>query len=113
MSYIGDIPENTLSVEIAKIPTIYVPKIKQIVARQEFGKVILFIDDKRVELNTLTAHKIGYTIAMAKLAPDEMIVLSINGERVDLLWPIASKVSTALLRKADAADDFQLMRKVK
>lgn len=76
------------------------------------GKVILFISQKRVELDTLTAHRIGYTMGTAKLAPNEMIVLTINGEKIDLLWPVAVKVSAALLRKADDADDWQLRRKI-
>lgn len=110
MSYIADIPKNTLILKIAEAPLIYVPKIGQIVVRHEMGLVILFVGQKRVELNTLTAHDIGYRIHMAKLAPNEMIVLSINGEAIELLWPVAKQLATALLRKADDADDWQLRR---
>lgn len=109
--YIADIPENTLTVDVAEIPTVFIPKVDKIIARHELGKVVLFIMGKRVELNTLTAHKIGYTMAMTKLAPNEMIVMGINGEKIELPGPIALKVSTALLRKADDADDWQLRRK--
>lgn len=110
MSYLADIPQNTLKLEITQQPLVYIPVIGNIVVRHENGMVVLFISQKRVELNTLTAHRIGYTIHMAKLAPNEMIVLSINSEEIELLWPVAKKLATALLRKADDADDWQLRR---
>lgn len=110
MHFLSDIPQNTLKISVKEIPDIYAPEIHKIIIRHELGMVIMFIDDRRIELNTLTAHKIGYTMATAKLAPNEMIVLSINGEKIDMVWPIAVKVSSALLRKADDADDFQLRR---
>ena len=103
--------KNTLILKIAKIPLIYVPKISQMVVRHEMGLVILFIDQKCVELTTLTAHDIGYQIHTAKLAPNEMIVLSINGEEIELLWSVAKKLATGLLRKADDADDWQRKRR--
>jgi len=112
MTYIADIPKNTLVLKTAEAPLIYVPKITQIVVRHEMGMVILFIDLKRVELTTLIAHSIGYNIHMVKLAPNEMIVLSINGEEIELLWSVAKKLATGLLRKADDADDWQLRRKI-
>lgn len=98
-----------LSVEIDRIPTVYIPTVNKMVVRQFFRNVLLLVDDKRVELTTIIAHKIGYTIAMAipKLAPNELIVLKINGERIELLPDTASKLSTGLLRKADDADDYQ------
>ena len=114
MPNIASIPKSILAVDVAKIPAVYVPDYSTIVARQNAGMVYLIFDyTKAVELTTLIAHKIGYSIAMAKLAPDEMIVLVINGERVELLWGIAQKVSTALLRKADAADDWQIQQRRK
>lgn len=113
MSYLTEIPQNTLKVEIDKIPLDYRPKIDKIVARSEFGKVVLFIGNKRVELNTVTAHKIGYTIAMAKLEPNELIVIIINNQRLEFLHPIAMNVAKALLRKADDADDWQLKLRTK
>jgi len=111
MSYIANIQKNTLVLKIAEAPLIYVPKITQIVVRHEMGMVVLFIDQKRVQLTTLTAHSIGYNIHIAKLAPNEMVVLSINGEEIELLWSVAKKLATGLLRKADDADDWQLRRR--
>lgn len=107
--------QSTLKIERDIQPTVFVPKYSTIVARAEYGKVVLFIDNKRVEMTTTVAHKIGLTIARAipQLAPNEMIVIVINGERVELLPQIASKVSVALLRKADAADDWQLANRRK
>jgi len=110
MSQLAQIPENTLKIEVAKIPPVYVPTHGQIVCRSRHGMVYLFVDTRGVELTTVTAHDIGYTIAMTlpKLDQSEMVVIVINGERVELLPEIARKVSTALLRKADDADDWQL-----
>ena len=114
MNYIKDIPENTLTVDMAKMPAIFVPEIARITVRHEFGKVVMFIEDKRVELSSITAHEIGLTVARAipTMEVYEMIVITINNRKVELPKPFASKVSTALLRKADDADDFQLKRKV-
>jgi hypothetical protein len=99
-----------LNVEADAIPVIYAPKIKQIVIRHEFGMVIMFVDNRRVELTTIIAHKIGLVIARAipKLEPNEMIVITINSERIELLPLVAQRASTALLRKADDADDWQI-----
>ncbi len=102
---------DTLQIDLEKTPLVYIPTIGRIVARHTFGKVWLFIDDKRVELSTTIAHGIGMAIFRAKIAPDEMIVLTINGERIELLWPMAKRLAVALLRKADDADDWQLQRK--
>ena len=110
MTYLANIPKNTLVLKIAEAPLIYVSQITQIVVRHEMGMVVLFIDQKRVQLTTLIAHSIGYHIHMAQLAPNEIIVLSINGEEIELLWPVAKKLATGLLRKADDADDWQLMQ---
>jgi len=99
-----------LTLDVAKAPLIYMPKYNNIVVRHEFGAVIVFIGQKRVELTTMIAHDIGYAIHSSEKQPDEMVVLSINGEKIELLWPIALKLATALLRKADDADDFQIRR---
>jgi len=97
------------------MPLVYMPAFSQIVARSEKGSVFLFVDNRGVEMSTLTAHDIGYTIAMMapKLAHDEMVVIVINGERIELLPDVATKVATALLRKADDADDWQLQNKTR
>ncbi len=102
---------DTLHVDVEKTPLVYIPKIGCIVARQQSGKVLLFLDHKCVELSTTIAHGVGMAIFRAERAPDEMVVLTINGERIELLWPMASRLAVGLLRKADAADDWQLMRK--
>jgi hypothetical protein len=108
--HITDIPQDTLSVEIDRIPMIYAPSAKKIIARSHLGRVLLNIDGRVVALSTITAHRIGLAIARSQLAPDEMVILIINGERVELLWQHALQVSAALLRKADDADDWQLNR---
>ncbi len=113
MSNIADIPKNTLKVEIGKTPIVFIPSVQQAVARHRMGLVYLKLDNLVVEMNTLTAHRIGMALALADTAPDEMVILIINGERVELLKPFAVKVATALLRKADDADDWQLTNKRK
>ena len=107
--------QNILKIEVDAIPTIYIPASGNIVVRAEYGSVVMFVDNKRVEMTTIIAHKIGLTIArqIPKLAPNEMIVIIINGERLELLPVVAQKVSTALLRKADTADDWQLANRRK
>jgi len=113
MSNLAQIAETVLKVERGKVPLAYVPKYSRIIARAQLGSVFLFMDNSGVEMSTLTAHHIGYTIAMMvpNLAPDELIVIVINGEQIQLLPEVAQKVSTALLRKADDADDWQLQNK--
>lgn len=103
------IQQNTLKIEIIKRPVLL--QYKTVVARTEHGKVILFIDDKRVEMNTVLAHKIGMKIFKTitnNLAFNEIIVLIINGEKVEFDQGAAKKLAVALLRKADQADDWQL-----
>jgi hypothetical protein len=106
---------NTLKVEIAHLPKIYSPKFPSMVVRAELGTVVLFVGDKRVEITTIVAVDIGLTIAKSipKLAPTELIVLIINGERIELLPIVAKKVSTALLAKAVKADDWQTQHRGK
>jgi len=96
-----------LKVEIAKKPTIYVPKYSKMAVRHDHGRVLLLADSKAIDLSTVVAHKIGFAMASAKLAPGEIIVLTINGERIELLQDTASQLAAGLLRKADDADDFQ------
>lgn len=110
MSNIAHISQNTLHVEVAAKPLVYAPEFKQIVVRHKFGKVILFLDDIRVAMSTIIAHNIGMAIhkGLSRLEPGEMIVIVINRRRVELLQASAMRVATALLRKADDADDWQL-----
>ena len=113
MAHIRKVDRDTLSVDVEEMPPIFTPKVDKIIARQELGKVILFILGSRIELNTVTAHKIGYSMAMAKLAPNEMIVLTINREKIELPGQLRMQVATAILRKADDADDWQLKHRRK
>ena len=99
---------NTLEVEVAALPLYYEPIINRITAQHHYGMVRLNIGDKFIELSTTVAYDIGRVIMMADVAPDEMIVLVVNGERVELLLSIAERVAVALLRKADDADDWQI-----
>lgn len=104
-----DSTQYELSVDITN--GIYKPTHGKIVARHEFGKVVMIVGGKRVEMTTTTAHGIGMAIAKAvpKLEQGEIIEMRINKEPIQLLGSVAMKVAGALLRKADDADDWQLL----
>lgn len=110
MSNIAHVPKNSLHVEVARQPVIYVPEFKHIVVRHEMSRVVLLLNDIRVEMSTIIAHGIGMAIskALPGLELLEMIVIVINRRKVELLREPAMRVATALLRKADDADDWQL-----
>ena len=103
----------TLELEVVRKPPVYVPTIYKIIAQHYYGMVRLKIGDRFCELSTTIAYDIGRAILTADVAPDEMILLIINGERVELLLPIAKRVAIALIRKADDADDWQINTKRK
>jgi hypothetical protein len=112
MVYLPEIPKDSYKVDIARIcPDPALPTALGV--RHQDGRVILFINSYRVDLNTVHAHRIGMDLGSSVIAPDEMRTLTINGERVDLPDPLALQLSAALLRKADEADDWQLQRKRK
>jgi len=102
-----------LTVDVTR--NIYQPKHVSIVIRHELGNVIMFIDGKRVEMTTITAHGIGMAIAKAvpQLEQGEIIEVNINKEPIQLIGGYAMKVAGALLRKADDADDWQLQHNTK
>lgn len=83
---------------------------QRIIVRTELGLVILFISDLRVEMTTVTAHKVGLDlIKKARQAlPKDYIRMEINNKELDLLPQHATQIGAGLLRKADTADDWQL-----
>lgn len=80
--------------------------------RTRNGLVYWIIGDKAVEMRTPEAHRIGF--ALCKQAGEaegaELIIVKLHGRELQFLPNTAKKVGAALLRKADAADDFQLQR---
>ncbi len=74
------------------------------------GLLFLQRDAKSMEITTTEAANTCLALGrmVSKLEPGEFIVLTINGEAIHLLPEVALKLSGALLRKADAADDWQL-----
>jgi len=98
----------TLEIEVVAKPLVYIPTIDKIYVRHRFGVVYLIMGEKVQPLTTTVAYDIGRVILLANLPPDEMFMVSINGERVELLSPIARKVAIGLVRKADDADDWQI-----
>lgn len=98
-----------IAVEHRKVG-IYQPSAGKITLRKEFGSVVLFFDNKRLEMDTPTAVKVG--LALVKnggglLEPNDMVLLEISGVEVLLLPQTATQVGGAILRKADKADDWQ------
>ncbi len=89
---------------------IFQPVIMNIRVRSENGQVLLLIRDKVVKFTTIAAHRAGFDLVKksAEALPKEFINLKINNHSTNLLPEHATKVGTALLRKADDADDFQL-----
>ena len=101
--------DNHLTVDKRK-GGVYIPQHGNVVVRREFGGVVLFIGDRRLEMSTPVAVKIG--LALVKngggvLEPGDMVVLDISGIEVLLLPETAIKIGGSILRKADKADDWQ------
>lgn len=93
-----------------KLPGIYRPSIDKIVARSEGPSVALFIGEKRLEMSTPIAVKVGLALAAnggAWLEPDDAVLFEISGIEILLLPEIAVRVGGAILKKADRADDWQ------
>lgn len=63
-----------------------------------------------VEMTTVTAHKIAFPLILKsdEAGPGDVVTLTVNRKDLDLLPNQAKKLGGALLRKADAADDWQL-----
>ena len=86
----------------------------RIVVRAEGPNVVMFINDSRTEYKTPVAHKAGFDLVKkSDCLPGEFITMRINGRELDILPQQAKQIGGALLRKADFADDYQLMRKAK
>lgn len=114
MTNIALIPSDRITVDTGRMRVPYVEPRGAIVVRAEHGAVVLFAGSKRVEMTTIVAHRIGLRIArnlVPQLAAGELVVLTINGERIELLGEVALRVAGALLRKADDADDWQLQHR--
>ena len=107
------VSKDSWKVGVAKRPVILPKAPYPFVVRRVDGRVHMFINDKQMDMNTTNAHDMGLALGLTQLAPDEMSILTINGERIDLFDPLANKLTAALLRKADAADDWQINRKRK
>lgn len=92
---------------------VWVPSVPQIRVRADHDFVILLAGEKVVEFRTPAAHKAGF--ALCKKAGEaligEFVIMTINGEPLELLPEQALKVGGALLRKADFVDDYQLSKR--
>lgn len=74
-----------------------------------YGRVYLIQGDRAMEFDTPTAVRVG--LALAKLSNQleqgEFLELNLDGEEINILPDSALKLSGALIRKADMADDWQ------
>lgn len=85
----------------------------KVTVRAEGPQVVMLIGaTSRIEMNTPTAHKVGF--ALIRLARDCLnekegfVCVTINGADLELPPQSARQIGAGLLRKSDTADDFQL-----
>ena len=73
------------------------------------GRVGMSLGESRVWFRTPDAHATGLSLCRkaTTLTPGEFVVLRVNGHDVPLAAGDAVRIGGALLRKADAADDWQ------
>ena len=111
MAHLADILQNTITVDIDRFPVFHHQPDKMLV-RHIKGRVHFYHGKQGVDLSTTVAHDIGFALikATTQLDVNEIILLTINRQRIELLPQVAKQVAAGLLRKADDADDFQLMR---
>lgn len=84
--------------------------VDRFVVRAEGPLVVLYVDQKKVEMTTPTAHTVAFQLIRTAddCIADEFVVLTINRADIDLPPKGARQLGAALLRKSDTADDFQL-----
>jgi len=99
----------TDQIAVERSTGIYTPNVGACRARTRAGLVYLFIDDKPIELHTPDAHKLGFAMVKqgGEAMPQEFIVVKVNGVALNFPPKSAKQVGAAILRRADAADDFQ------
>ncbi len=100
--------KDTIAISLKK--GILTPSIDRITVRSMQGMIAVVIGTAGIVLDTSSAHGAGF--ALIKLAneslPGDLVVIKVNGIDIEMLAPQAKQVGAALLRKADAADDWQL-----
>jgi hypothetical protein len=103
-------PDNSMKTFLKKLGPLDPSRGVVIAVRATGPLVVVFIDGAGLPFLTTVVHPVGFQ--MVKLASQaekgDVVVMQINGTDV-LLPPVsAKKVGSALLRKADFADDWQL-----
>lgn len=89
---------------------VFRPEMGDVVVRQDCGDVLVFVKGKALRMSTPIAVKIGLALTGtggANFEPDEIVVMDISGVEVQMLPQTAAKIGSAILRKADRADDWQ------
>jgi len=113
MPSISQIQRETLKVHIIKRPDVNIIKSDRLHVQHKMGKVLLLFGNSMIRMNTITSHKLGLSIGLMapKLDPDSVIELLISGESLKMEYEVALRVSGAILKKTDDADDYQLQSK--
>ena len=102
----------TDSIEVSRSVEILTVGTFTVRVRSRYGLVYWLIGDKVLELRTPAAHKTGFALVKhaSEATANELVVVKINGEKIQFPPSNAKQVGAALLRKADDADDFQQQR---
>lgn len=89
-----------------------IPSVERIRIATRHGVVGMIIGNRSpLEMTTIQAHRTGYDIVLKAEEAEKigaLVKMTINGSDVDLLPSHARQIGAGLLRKADAADDFQI-----
>lgn len=99
-----------LVIDRKKLPGVYQPTVHSIRACCDGPDVVLLIGDTRLQMTTPVAVKVGLALGFnggAWLEPDDAVLLEVSGIEVLLLPETAVRISGAILRKANQADDWQ------
>ena len=102
--------DQRLVIDRKKFAGVYQPPVQQIVARAQRSQVVLFINDRRLEMSTPIAVKVGLALCSngnAWLEPDDVVLFEVSGVEILLLPEVAIHIGGVILKKADRADDWQ------
>ncbi len=101
-------------IRLSRAKEFFDPDISEIRVRNSRGQVVMWLDRKwPVPLSTVTAVKVGLSLAknVTDSLPGELVLMYINGRKVQLLIEQARQLSGGLIRQASKADDWQISRR--
>ena len=119
-------PNTTWKVEQRR--GLYIPSLTKIRVRNEGPMIVLVCDNRRTQLTTSQAHKMGFALwKKADLCvmeandgvlyngdfANEFVVLTIDGRELQIEAAAARQLGLSLLRRSDYVDDFQIQHKIR